>query len=51
MKAVQKRFNDVHIFPGIEADILPDGSMDYPDDLLAEFDFVIVLYRAPRGCS
>ena len=41
MKAVQKQFNDVHIFRGIEADILPDGSMDYPDDLLAEFDFVI----------
>ena len=41
MKAVQKQFRDIHIFRGIEADILPDGSMDYPDDVLAEFDFVI----------
>ena len=41
MKAVQKEFRDIHIFRGIEADILPDGSMDYPDDILAEFDFVI----------
>jgi DNA polymerase (family 10) len=38
---VQKRYPDIHIFKGIEADILPDGSMDYADDLLAEFDFVI----------
>jgi DNA polymerase (family 10) len=41
MQAVQKEFRDIHIFRGIEADILPDGSMDYPDDMLAEFDFVI----------
>jgi DNA polymerase (family 10) len=41
MKALQKEFRDIHIFRGIEADILPDGSMDYPDDILAEFDFVI----------
>ncbi len=38
---VQKKYPDIHIFKGIEADILPDGSMDYPDQLLAEFDFVI----------
>jgi DNA polymerase (family 10) len=39
--AVQRKFRDIHLFKGIEADILPDGSMDYPDELLAEFDFVI----------
>ena len=39
--AVQKKYPDVHIFKGIEADILPDGAMDYSDDLLAQFDFVI----------
>jgi len=38
---VQKQYPDIHIFKGIEADILPDGSMDYADDFLAEFDFVI----------
>jgi DNA polymerase (family X) len=38
---VRKKHPDIHIFKGIEADILPDGSMDYPDALLAEFDFVI----------
>ena len=30
-----------HVLKGIEADILLDGSLDYPDDVLAEFDFVI----------
>lgn len=30
-----------HIFKGIESDILPDGSLDYPDDVLRRFDFII----------
>ncbi len=29
------------IFKGIESDILHDGALDYPDDLLARFDFII----------
>jgi len=41
MAAVQKKFPDVRIFKGIEADILTDGAMDYPDEVLATFDFVI----------
>lgn len=34
---------DVHfkIFKGIESDILNDGSLDYPDDILAGFEVVI----------
>ncbi|HOK05827.1 MAG TPA: DNA polymerase/3'-5' exonuclease PolX [Syntrophales bacterium] len=30
-----------HVFKGIEADILPDGRLDYDDEILAAFDFVI----------
>ena len=33
-----KRFR---IFKGIESDILADGSLDYPDEVLAQFDFVV----------
>jgi DNA polymerase (family 10) len=33
--------SDFKIFKGIESDILPDGSLDYPDEILASFDFVI----------
>jgi DNA polymerase (family 10) len=29
------------IFKGIESDILGDGSLDYPDEVLAKFDFVV----------
>jgi DNA polymerase (family 10) len=29
------------IFKGIESDILPDGSLDYPDDILRRFDLII----------
>ena len=29
------------IFKGVESDILPDGSLDYPDEVLARFDFVV----------
>jgi DNA polymerase (family 10) len=30
-----------HIFKGIESDILPDGSLDYPDEILRRFGFII----------
>lgn len=30
-----------HVFKGIESDILGDGSLDYPDDVLETFDLVI----------
>lgn len=29
------------IFKGIESDILPDGRLDYDDDVLASFDFIV----------
>lgn len=30
-----------HIFKGIESDILPDGSLDYPENVLRRFDLII----------
>lgn len=30
-----------HVFKGIESDILADGSLDYPSDVLATFDLII----------
>jgi DNA polymerase (family 10) len=29
------------VFKGIESDILPDGSLDYPDDILNSFDLIV----------
>jgi DNA polymerase (family 10) len=31
----------IKILKGIESDILPDGSLDYPDDILAKFDIIV----------
>ena len=33
--------NDLRVFSGTECDILADGSLDYPDDVLATFDLVV----------
>lgn len=31
----------IRVLKGIESDILADGALDYPDDILAQFDFLI----------
>lgn len=41
MDALNARLDDFRVFKGIEVDILGDGSLDYDDELLAGFDFVI----------
>lgn len=38
---LNSKLKDFYIFKGIECDILSDGSLDYSDEILAEFDFVI----------
>ncbi|MSR78176.1 MAG: DNA polymerase/3'-5' exonuclease PolX [Candidatus Omnitrophica bacterium] len=38
--ALQKKFK-IRIFKGIESDILGDGALDYPEEILKGFDFVI----------
>ena len=38
---LNQKFVPFRIFKGIESDILPDGKLDYTDDILALFDFVI----------
>ncbi len=39
--ALNARMKGFHVFKGTECDILADGSMDYPDDLLAQYDYVV----------
>ncbi|MDP4550528.1 DNA polymerase/3'-5' exonuclease PolX [Alkalihalobacillus macyae] len=38
---LNKKWTDFRVFAGVEMDILPDGTLDYDDELLAEMDFVI----------
>jgi len=39
--AFNAEHQDFHFFKGIESDILTDGSLDYDEELLAGFDFVV----------
>ncbi|MCA0986288.1 DNA polymerase/3'-5' exonuclease PolX [Guptibacillus algicola] len=38
---LNEKWDDFKIFSGVEMDILPDGTLDYDDELLEEMDFVI----------
>ncbi|WP_417389070.1 DNA polymerase/3'-5' exonuclease PolX [Gimesia sp.] len=40
---VQDKISGIQILKGIECDILEDGSMDLPDDVLSEADWVIAV--------
>jgi DNA polymerase (family X) len=37
------------VFKGTECDILPDGSLDYPDELLEGFDYVVASVHSSFG--
>jgi len=41
IEALNEALSPFHIFKGIESDILSDGSLDYPDHILEQFDVVI----------
>lgn len=38
---LRKKYTDIHIFHGVEMDILPSGELDFTDDFLKEMDWVI----------
>ena len=38
---LQQKYPDIAIFSGVESDIRADGSLDYPDEILQQLDFVI----------
>lgn len=43
IEKIQKKVPDIQILKGIECDILEDGTMDLPDDVLSEADWVIAV--------
>lgn len=43
---LNQKWSDFTILKGIEADILPDGSLDYNDRILASFDYVVASVHA-----
>lgn len=44
---LNKKLAPFKIFKGIESDILMDGSLDYGDEILSQFDFVVASIHAP----
>jgi len=43
---LNQQWNDFRILKGIEADILPDGSLDYDAGILSSFDYVVASVHA-----
>jgi DNA polymerase (family 10) len=41
IKKLNREFENFRLFAGVECDILRDGSLDFPDELLAELDYVV----------
>nr|WP_198508262.1 DNA polymerase/3'-5' exonuclease PolX [Bacillus alkalisoli] len=41
IKKLNEKYEDITILAGVEMDILPDGQLDYDDELLEEMDIVI----------
>ncbi|MGO2870754.1 MAG: DNA polymerase/3'-5' exonuclease PolX, partial [Staphylococcus equorum] len=38
---LNNKYEEIDIYSGIEMDILPDGRLDYDDEVLAQLDYVI----------
>lgn len=51
IRALRKVHPDIQILQGVEVDILPDGSLDLPDRLLAELDIVLASLHDRSGQS
>ena len=48
--ALNKAFgSSFRLFKGTECDILPDGSLDYPDEILEGFDYVVASVHSAFG--
>ena len=42
IRRLNKKFDGFRLFAGIECDILRDGSLDFPDEVLSQLDYVVV---------
>jgi DNA polymerase (family 10) len=49
IRAVDKKVKGIAVLVGCEVDILPDGSLDYPNEILAECDFVVASIHLAMG--
>jgi DNA polymerase (family X) len=41
IRKLNRKFDGFRLFAGVECDILRDGTLDFPDEVLSEMDFVV----------
>ncbi|HXJ33444.1 MAG TPA: DNA polymerase/3'-5' exonuclease PolX [Candidatus Eisenbacteria bacterium] len=46
VRAVARTSRGINVLAGVECDIMPDGSMDYPDEVLGQLDVVVAAVHA-----
>src|SRR5437667_10894791 len=51
IRRLNKTFNGFRLFAGVECDILRDGSLDFPDEVLSQLDYVVASVHSALGLS
>lgn len=49
IRQLEDRFGDIKLLTGSEVDIRADGTLDYPDDVLDELDWVVASVHSAMG--
>jgi DNA polymerase (family 10) len=51
IRKLNKKFDGFCLFAGVECDILRDGTLDFPDEVLSQLDFVVASVHSAFGLS
>ena len=51
IRKLNETFDRFRLFAGVECDILRDGSLDFPDEVLSQLDYVVVSVHSAFGLS
>ncbi len=51
IRKLNKKFAGFCLFAGVECDILRDGTLDFPDEVLSQLDFVVASVHSALGLS
>jgi DNA polymerase (family X) len=51
IRKLDKTFDGFRLFAGVECDILRDGSLDFPDEVLSQLDYVVVSVHSAFNLS
>src|SRR5438094_7653528 len=51
IRKLNKEFDGFRLFAGVECDILRDGTLDFPNDVLSQLDFVVASVHSALGLS